>query len=635
MKNILKSFAILGMSIVAFSSCSDFLDQTSPSEMTGGAVFNSTTYTQQALNKVYAGLTRDETYVQSIPIHFGMNSDIELVDGLGATNSTANNERGLCNYNPQLNWSKLNNNWKLMYEAIENANIVVEGIEGSELIAEGHASRNKMLVFKGEALTLRAMLYFDLVRTYGDVPMKFETTNTNGSNIYLPKTDRDVIMDRLIVDLEEAIEYLPWAGTSGYTTEKMTKGFAHGLLARVALTYAGYSIRESGKAGYDNMPNGDATYPTQRPGAEKRKELYTLAVNHLDAIIASGYHHLNPSYENQWYLLNQLTLDQTYQENLYEVAHGVSYSGEMGYTIGVRINGQTTFYGAKGNSTGKVKVTAPFFWSFDRNDSRRDLTFANFDIREGDNGNTMETMQGNAPFGIYLAKWDPRMMTDRWLNAARASADKVATGINNVIMRYADVLLLYAEALNELQGADAVGPTSGVSAREAFAEVRSRAFGDAHKAAAISYVNSLSSGDEFFNALIDERAWEFAGESVRKWDLIRWGLLSQKIEESKQAYRELIKIAPEKLYYKMKADKPGEIDPASICWYEEPTTITEDYKSVNFWGSEKEDGTNITENLQYISAGLNKDVINRHVFPIGATTISDSNGTIQNSYGFQ
>ena len=634
MKKIFKSFAIVGIGAIILTSCSDFLDQTSPSEMTGDAVFNSTTYTQQALNKVYAGLTKDETYVQSVPIHFGMNSDIELVDGLGATNSNSNNERGTCNYNPQLSWSKLNNNWKGMYEAIENANIVVEGIEGSALIAEGNASRSKMLMFKGEALTLRAMLYLDLIRTYGDVPMKFETTNTDGSNIYLGKTDRDVIMERLITDLEEAIGYLPWAGTSGYTTEKMTKGFAHGLLARIAMTYAGYSIRESSKSGYENMPDCDATYPTQRPGTEKRRELYTLAVKHLDAIIASGYHKLNPSYENEWYLLNQLTLDQTYQENLYEVAHGVSFSGEMGYTIGVRINGKTTYYGAKGNSSGKVKVTAPFFWSFNKNDQRRDLTFANFDIREGDNGNTIETMQGNSPFGIYLAKCDPRKMTDKWLNAARASADKVATGINNVIMRYSDVLLLYAEVLNELQGADAVGPTCGLSARKAFEEVRSRAFAETHKAEAISYVNSLSSGDEFFNALVDERAWEFAGEAIRKWDLIRWGLLSQKIEEAKAAYKELIKVAPKKLYYKMKADKPGEIDPESICWYEEPQ-VTTDYKSVNFWGSENEEtGSNVVDNLPYISAGLNTPVINRHVFPIGATTISDSNGTLQNSYGF-
>ena len=60
-----------------------------------------------------------------------------------------------------------------------------------------------------------------------------------------------------------------------------------------------------------------------------------------------------------------------------------------------------------------------------------------------------------------------------------------------------------------------------------------------------------------------------------------------------------------------------------------------DYKSATFWGSENEEtGSNVVDNLPYISAGLNTPIINRHVFPIGATTISDSNGTLQNSYGF-
>lgn len=632
MKNIFKSIFI-GIGVMTFVSCSDFLNQSSPSEMTGETVFNSATYTAQALNKVYAGLTKDETYAQVVPLLMSLNSDIELVDGLGDPAVYSNNERGLCNYNPQLDWAKLNRNWSGMYEAIENANIVIEGIESSSLITDGNSSRSKMLMYKGEALTLRAMLFFDLIRTYGDVPMKFETTNTNGSNIYLPKTDRDVIYERLISDLNEAIGYLPWAGESGYTTERINKGFAHGLLARIALTYAGYSIREASKPGYENLPNCDPTYPTQRPGAEKRTELYTLAMKNLDAIIAGNKHKLNPSFENEWYLLNQLKLDQTYQENLYEVAHGVSMSGEHGYTIGVRINGKTTYYGAKGNSSGKVKLTAPFFWTFDKNDLRRDITFATYEIKEGDNGNTIENMAGNAPFAMYVAKWDVRKMSDSWLRAARASSDKVATGINCVMMRYSDVLLMYAEALNELQGADAVGPMSGLSAREALAQVRCRAFSEAQQASVLGHVNSLASGDDFFNAIVDERAWELAGEGVRKFDLIRWGLLSKKIEESKEEYMDLITKAPKKLYYKMKADNENEIDMSSICWYEEPDNV-DDYKSVSGWGSEDpETGKNIAF-VPFISIGLNNKVINRHVFPIGATTISDSNGTLQNSYGF-
>ena len=83
----------------------------------------------------------------------------------------------------------------------------------------------------------------------------------------------------------------------------------------------------------------------------------------------------------------------------------------------------------------------------------------------------------------------------------------------------------------------------------------------------------------------------------------------------------------------MKKDNANEIDLSSICWYEEPDNIDE-YKSVSGWGSEDPlTGKNVAF-VPYISIGLNNKVINRHVFPIGATTISDSNGTLQNSYGF-
>lgn len=633
MNNKIKSI-FLGIGVMALASCSDFLDQTSPSEMTGKMVFNSTTYTQQVLNKVYAGLTDDDTYGCRIPLNFSTNSDIELVDGLGADNSIANNERGACNYNANpSSWTKLNENWSMMFEIIENANIVIEGIENSPLIAEGNSSRKKMLAFKGEALTLRAMIYLDLIRNYGDVPMKFETTQSDGSNIYMEKTDRDQIMERLITDLQEAAGYLPWAGESSYSTEHVTQGFARGLMARVALTYAGYSIRESAKDGYETLSGSDGTYPTQRPGAAKRQELYQLALEQLDAVIANGTHQLNPSFENEWYLINQRTLDTKYRENLYEVAHGLNMSGEMGYTAGVRINGKTTYYGAKGNSSGKVKLTAPFFWSFDKNDLRRDRTFATYELKEGDKGNVLETMASNAPFGIYVAKWDPRNMSDEWRNVVLASSEKVGYGINWVVMRYSDVLLMYAEVLNELKGADVAGPTCGMTARDALSQVHCRAFGDADKAAAKAYVTAIASGEPFFNAIVDERAWELAGEALRKYDLIRWGLLSSKIEEAKEAYLDLITKAPKTIYYKMKADNENEIDMSSICWYEEPADIT-GYKTASGWGAEDPQTGKNVDYLPYISSGLNSTVKNRHLFPIGATTISDSNGSLKNSYGF-
>ena len=79
MKSIIK-YIIGGMGLLSITSCSDFLDQSSPSEIKGDMVFNSLTFTEQSLNKVYARLPLDHTYGARIPLNFGFNTDIELVD---------------------------------------------------------------------------------------------------------------------------------------------------------------------------------------------------------------------------------------------------------------------------------------------------------------------------------------------------------------------------------------------------------------------------------------------------------------------------------------------------------------------------------------------------------------------------
>ncbi len=652
MKNIVKAWTLAGaVGLVAFTSCGDFLDQSSPSEMFPGTVYNSEGYTQQALNRVYAGLVLDHTYGCRVPLNFAMNNDIELVDALDQATTTANSERGLCNYNAP-NWDRLSTHWSEMFEIIENANLVIEGIRGSDI-----RENENMRHYLGEALTLRAMIYFDLIKHFGDVPMKLEPTRSDGSNLYLEKADRDAIMDTLLVNLDEAAELLPWAGEDSYTTEHCTKGFAYGLAARIALAEAGYSIRESRKEGYVDLSEkregqlgySDATYPTMRPDDQKRNELYHHALNCLDAIISGGRHQLNPSFENEWYRINQLTLDQTYYENIFEVAHGLNFSGEMGYTAGVRINTAGNPFGYS-NSSGKVKLTAPFFWSFDPEDTRRDITCAPYELLDV---TATQTMMGNKPFEIYVAKWDVRKMTEAWRAQNASVSAKTGYGINWVVMRYSDVLLMYAEVVNELYGPNGAG-TCGMTAAEALTKVRERAFnGNAEKSA--QYVAQVSGSKEaFFAAIVNERGWELAGEAVRKYDLIRWGLLIDKTVEMLDSYRTAIENDeyPRNLYYKVNADADAwnRIDYSSICWYEEPE-VTTGYESVSFWGNVKKDGVIDDGNanydaLNYISSGIiNYDkyngfqgpagqVVNRHLWPIHSVTINDSNGHLQNSYGF-
>ena len=644
MKNNYIALTLAGGLLV--SSCSDFLDQTSPSELTGSTVYESTYYAGLAVNKVYGDLGQDATYSQYIPIVWSTNSDCELVDGLGSDATNTSSDRGNMNYNSNPGWANIAKLWDAMYGIIENANLAIEGINGSPLLTAGGSDQTTMERYKGEALTLRAMVYLDLIRFFGDIPMKLESSRPDLSNAYLGKTDRDVILDTLIVDLKQAVELLPWAGeVSTYTTEHVTKGYAHALLANVALTRAGWAIREQAKEGYETADYSDPTYPTQRCDAAKRKEMYELALTHLSAIIREGRHQLNPSFENEWYLLNQRVLDETYRENIFEIPMGLGVTGELGYTIGVRINGPSAYYGAKGNSSGKQKLTAPYFWSFQENDQRRDVTCCNLQLKES-SGVLKEEILGNTPFAIYCGKWDIRKMNEEWRQTALATGNaKWMSGINCVRMRYSQVLLMYAEVMNELVGADGnYTGDAGMTARQALAEVHCRAFDANHKAAAQAYVDGISSAD-FFDAIVDENAWELAGEGFRKFDLIRWNLLAEKINEFKADYvtqmQDEVNGYPEKIYFNYSDEAKTVIDINSITWKGLPDGKTsDDYDdSKGSWGSERTDDEQeqLKVNLPSISSGLVGDdvpVINRYLMPIASTTISASNGMLHNSYGF-
>ena len=665
MKKIFSIITIAVGALLGTTSCSDFLDQQSPSEHTDADVWESTYYTGLRVNKLYGAMGQDRTYSQDLAIVWNMNSDVELVDGLG-TNATAVSERGAMNYNMNPGWTKINDLWTAMYGIIEDANVNITNIRASKLLAEGSTSqKSAMQRYLGESLTVRAMVYFDLLRIFGDIPMKMEPSSSDLSNVYLGKTDRDVIMDQLMKDLEEAIEYLPWAGSvSGYTTERVTKGYAHGLLGQIALTRAGWAIREAAKDGYETAADGnsDGTYPTQRPAQATRQELYKKAIANFAAVINDATHALNPSFSDEWYKINQQVLDQEYHENIFEIPMGENVTGELGYTVGIRLNGVTEEYGY-GNSSGKMKTTATLLYSYDENDQRRDITIGSVQVRSSSN-HAVEELLGNSPFELYVAKWDPRKMSQTWLNNNLKATAKHMTGINPVKMRYANILLWFAEAQNELYGPTAADATCGLTAQQALAQVHNRAFtkntGTDEKPTLVTnpqdggtfLTGASASKDAMFDAIVQENAWEFAGEGFRKYDLIRWNLLYKKIMDFKAEYLAKLDASvvdqpgynfQKKVYFNYSNEAKTKIDMKSITWYGIPDGKTEaDYAgNVSSFGSSKLDAGNdkqVDTNLPSISSGLvgdNVEVKNRYLMPIGSSTISASNGMLHNSYGYK
>ncbi len=613
-----KIFFIISGTLLAFSwqSCKkDFLSTSSPSEYTPEVVYSSVAYTNFALTGIYALLTQDQLYSARLPLNYATNTDVEIV-GANATSYRENTNRGLSNYLGTPDNSSIQREWTTIYKMIERANLAIEGIRQSPLM--GTVDSNRMKGFLGEALTLRALGYFELVKNWGDIPFKTESTKYDLSNVYLPPTDRDSIMEVLIDDLQEASVYVPWVKSSNYaSTEKVTKGFIKGLIARIALTRGGYSIRN--KSGF----------PTER-GADWQT-YYAIAREACLYIINNGTHTLNSSYASIWQKLCNHELDATFNEPLFEVANGLGRSGEMGYSIGIRFYANAKY--GFGNNANVVNTTAYYFYSFDQKDLRRDETVAYF-MYGNSAGDAREVFQTN-PLSYNFTKWDQRKMNSTWLNMNLNANGKFGYGINWVIMRYADVLLMFAEAENEING-----PTT--LAKEALKQVRRRAFATADQGEKVeAFVESLGSKTDFFNALVNERAWEFGGEAVRKYDLVRWNLLGTKIQEQRDGFRKLLNgeapynNIPKFLYYKYQSNNEI-LDKPDINFYtDKGVDPIVGYTRINWMsGYSAANKTTYLEQVNLFSSGLNSVTPNRHLFPIHSSTIAESQGKLKNSYGF-
>ena len=201
-------------------------------------------------------------------------------------------------------------------------------------------------------------------------------------------------------------------------------------------------------------------------------------------------------------------------ESLFEVgyANEPTARGRLGYTFAGRHETKDVMVNYK-ETGGQVTSVPTLYFDYDVKDTRRDVTCVPYRWNNG-----VQDIPGvkKIYFGKYRFEWMTRLVggTD--------------DGLNKLYMRYADVILMRAELENELNGPSAAAPY--------LKKIRQRAFKSGDWATKVdAYVNSVSaSKTAMFNAIVQERAFEFAGELLRKADLIRWGMLKAKIDEAKQ-----------------------------------------------------------------------------------------------------
>lgn len=154
--------------------------------------------------------------------YYGMNTDIEWLNGSDGGDDKAN----MVNYNTlpnngQLNIADAKEPWSNIYSGIEKANLAIEGLQAYADLENDEGLRQ----LYGEALTLRAIAYIDLINAWGDVPARFVAITPETIN--LPREDRDVIYKQIIADLQTAQEYVAWPNerSDTQTVERINKAF--------------------------------------------------------------------------------------------------------------------------------------------------------------------------------------------------------------------------------------------------------------------------------------------------------------------------------------------------------------------------------------------------------------------------
>ena len=495
----LKNIIYVGLALMSLTACNDYLDVDAPSSYTEGFVYGSTDEVNRALDGVYTQALSDDLYGNLYQRDFNLNSDVDIT--INSSNQASQN--AYARFDCTSRGSQIYSFWTAAYNLIEYANRFIDGCENSPLYKSAD-TRASIMQSIGEAKCLRDMTYHDLVVMFGDVPFTFHRAANRGNGELLPPvTDRQAIQDSLIADLEGIAPYMN--SSSSTTVERCSKEFAEGLVARIALTAGGYSLRPD-----KSNPNNYGTM--QRP--ENYKDYYRICMNYADSVISSGTHSLTQSFQDVF--VNECNYNVINNDDvIFEIPFAKESSGNTGYLQGPTYSAyQGETVGPWGATSGNARLNAFYRFLFRDGDERRE--FVNglwyYSYKNNGDGTLSDSVYIRQDYSVHDNKW-----SKLWTSPAQALGAETegSTGINYPYLRYADVLLMYAEAANEIND----GPTD--KAIECLRQVHSRAFANSADHDAAFIAQAEGSKDAFQKAVLHERMWEFAGENSRWRDLVR------------------------------------------------------------------------------------------------------------------
>lgn len=431
-------------------SCQTSLDLSPKAYMSSGTFYKSETDAKASLIGAYSvlyGIYRNEHILT--PNEICADNAIPFLTGGPDRVAIWRYEHNSMNLYPGQIWSSA-------YQGIQYCNVVIDRVP---LIDMNEQLKSQ---FIAEARFLRALHYFNLVRFFGGVPLVLNET-ISLDNVEISRSTIDEVYEAIEADLKSAEATLPSARPAD-ETGRATSGTAKGLLAKVYLTRAG---------------NNSAS-PYWSMAAQKARE-----------VMDSNLYMLWDNYEDVFRLENRGG-----KESLFEVLFVTDLYG----------NGFTTGYAPRGapivpsGGFGIFRVTASLFNEYLEKDKRKAVTFLTSYVHP----TTRDTIK------LSVENPDPALAV-----SFRKLADPtVKVGLNGgtswPYMRYSEILLIYAEALNES------GNGPAVEAYEALNKVRRRA--------GLTELSGLSR-DEFREAVLKERRLELSFEGHRWFDLARTGKL--------------------------------------------------------------------------------------------------------------
>ena len=444
---------IIALITTTILSCSDFLEEINQSSLNPDSFFKTNTHAESGLNAVYAA-TRDVFGGFS-----GGNSSnwhlLEALTGQSVNNSSSNpdlNSLSSLSYNSNLIHARTV--WAGTYKLIANANLVIENVPDIFMSED----RKKQIL--GEAYFLRAWAYFNAVRIWGDIPLLTSPVGTGSPDFYAERTSQSIVYDQIVSDLKfsegSGLAFIDQRG-------RVSMAAVKSLLSKVYLTMAGHPLNKT-------EHYADA--------AEKAKE-----------VIDNGGLSLFNTYGEIF-----LESNENKQEHIFSIQYAPNVSANY-ESLSFLPAKNITKGGAVGWQTNLPETN--FYNSFESGDKRKNNRQGWFytDYFVGGNGELTD-LGGPHIFKAF--------------NVANFGSDTVEGNgqgdfLNFSVIRFAEVLLIYAEASNEVSG-----PTS--AAIEAVKKVRDRA--------GLTTPTSLSK-DLFRELVWKERCHELCFERITWFDMVR------------------------------------------------------------------------------------------------------------------